>query len=607
MFDILKVILNNFRSFVGEHTFVFPTAPGLYLFTGDNQVNPRLGANGTGKSSLLESVFWCLYGRTSRGLKAGDVVNWDAKKCSVEVHLNIAGQLIIVKRTQGPNSLTLDGRPVVQDELTKTLCLTPEQFLVAVMTPQFGESFFDLSPAAKLALFTDIMGLDFWLNKSTETAELARIIKVDIETIEHTLSETNGAQKAIEASLIDLKEKRDNFEAEELLIMKQLQDSLKATITDIPKWEASLKRSQQCLKGAESRHLRASERLEELGAAYEEALSASVTNKAKISATHQKIEALGKALGRLQGVGATCPVCKQAVDKKHLSNERKTVEADIAKAGSDLTNLEKASPDLAKPRADIAQLKTDLNVLTKNRDDFAREEQELLAKVSRLHRERDTIAANIAREKLRTNPFGATITEQGNKLTRLRLHAKELRKKTDGLKDELTAAEYWVGGFKRIRLFLIETTLRQLELEVNNNLSQLGLTEWAIEFDVERENKSGGITKGFTVMIKSPDHDAPVPWAAWSGGESQRLRMAGDLGLANLIMERAGLNNTIEMYDEPSKHLSPEGLLDLAETLADRAEASNRRILLIDHNTLDFGGFKAQITIVKDEQGSRIQ
>src|SRR6185369_16591003 len=95
-------------------------------------------------------------------------------------------------------------------------------------------------------------------------------------------------------------------------------------------------------------------------------------------------------------------------------------------------------------------------------------------------------------------------------------------------------------------------------------------------------------------------------WEAWGGGATQRLRLAGDFGLANLIMERAGLSNTIEFFDEPSSHMGQEGLLDVAETLHQRAVSSGKRILLVDHHTIDFGEFAGVITVLKDHKGSHV-
>ena len=197
-----------------------------------------------------------------------------------------------------------------------------------------------------------------------------------------------------------------------------------------------------------------------------------------------------------------------------------------------------------------------------------------------------------------------------SKLTQHDKLTKEIATGTQKLNDlnaQHAAAIYWVAGFKRVRLFIIEETLKALEMEVNSSLTSLGLVDWQIEFDVERENKSGGVTKGFVVFVRSPDHPEPVRFESWSGGETQRLQLAGDLGLANLIMQQAGLVSTIEMLDEPSEHLSTEGVMDLVETLAQRAIHDDKRILLVDHRTIDFSGFTDTINIIKTEDGSAFE
>ena len=108
------------------------------------------------------------------------------------------------------------------------------------------------------------------------------------------------------------------------------------------------------------------------------------------------------------------------------------------------------------------------------------------------------------------------------------------------------------------------------------------------------------------VLVRCPEWKEPVQFEEWSGGETQRLRLAGDLGLSNLIMERAGLTGMIEFYDEPSKHMSPQGLLDLAETLHQRALDTGKRIFLVDHHLIDFGDLAGVLTVIKDDKGSRL-
>jgi len=72
-------------------------------------------------------------------------------------------------------------------------------------------------------------------------------------------------------------------------------------------------------------------------------------------------------------------------------------------------------------------------------------------------------------------------------------------------------------------------------------------------------------------------------------------------------MQQAGLVNSVEFYDEPSNHLSDEGLLDLAETLHGRAISDGKRIILVDHRMPDFGDFSGVFTVVKNATGSQIE
>lgn len=534
MFTVERVELNNFRSYVGNHAFEIPAAPGLFNLTGTNLLNPEVGANATGKSSLLDAIFWALYGRSTRGLKAGDVVSWSAKGCAVAVTLTVGDKRSLVRRTQNPNSLTLTdndptsgdaqpffpqsfSHPIDQSSLEKYLRLTPEAFLYSVILPQFGESFFDLSPAAKLALFSDIMELDYWLERSQAADKLATDLANERGVRGLAVSRAEGQRETIKADLDKLREKEANFADLLASEIKLMEDDLRELVKDAKSAEAELKYIRNVLVDLE-----------------------------------------GKA-GKLAAKN-TCPTCKQPVPNADL----KAIRQNIVDFEGKLRRYERDNP-----KKQITDLQT-----------------------------------AIAKEVKRTNPYSEMISEKVQLAIKLKGQLKDLGAEIDKLNEEHTAVSFWVGGFKRVRLFIVESALQQLELEVNNNLASLGLMGWHIGFDVERENKSGGITKGFIVLVTPPGAEEPVRYESFSGGETQRLRLAGDLGLANLIMERAGLVNTLEIYDEPSRHLSQEGLLDLAETLAVRATAQGKVILLVDHNAVDFA-FQGTFTIVKDGAGSR--
>jgi DNA repair exonuclease SbcCD ATPase subunit len=528
LFTIESVELENFRSYRGKHTINLPTEPGLYLLTGRNEVEPRLGTNDCGKSTLLDAIYWCLYGRTSRGLKATDVVNWDETSCKVTLILSVGTKPLtqtVVERTQNPNSLTLEGKPVNQDALQKWLRLGPDSFLYSIMLPQFGESFFDLLPAAKLTLFSQIMGLDYWLGKSEEASELSAEIWAEIEEANQEEAICESKIETLSTDLKDLAARQRTFVETQRRVIQ------------------TLGKDKNNLKTAQRKTIEAIEFAE----------------KALLNAANK--------LAKIEKGTKVCPSCRQIIPNP--------------KAKADEAALEKNHGDFERQ-------------LIRLRSDQAVDDSKLTQ-----------IEKSIKDEAGRTNPYGEQIRQKQASLASCKKQQTDLISRIESTEQEHAAANFWVQGFKRVRLFIVEETLRQLELEVNNNLSNLGLTDWRIEFAVERENKSGGITKGFVVFVYAPGRDEPVRFEAWSGGATQRLRMAGDLGLANLIMIRAGLTSTIEFYDEPSRHLSAEGQLDLAETLYQRALTDKKVIFLVDHNLIDFG-FTGTLTVVKTQVGSQL-
>jgi DNA repair exonuclease SbcCD ATPase subunit len=207
--------------------------------------------------------------------------------------------------------------------------------------------------------------------------------------------------------------------------------------------------------------------------------------------------------------------------------------------------------------------------------------------------------AKLAALKAAENPFTA-FAEQ--KVVRMAEYKEDLRSKVGLLADIeslLSQTEYWVKAFKDVRLFLVAEALQQLEIETNSALVELGLHGWAIKYSPDAETKSGTVKRGFTVLIESPTNSRPVPWAAWSGGERQRLRVAAQMGLSNLITSYTGADSFIEVWDEPSNGMSEQGIADLLSALASRAQSNRRQVWVVDHRSLASGLFDASVLAVK--------
>lgn len=608
MFAIYSIELTNFKCYVGEHSFEFPQQPGLYYLTGRNNFNTRLGANATGKSTIVDGINWCLYGKTSRGLRAGDIVSWGKKGCRVAVTFLVGEEEVEVVRTQSPNALSINGKPASQDEVNKLIRLNQEAFNCSVVLPQFGESFFDLAPAKKLEIFSQVMNLDYWLEKSKRADTKAGVLVNKISIAEQTIAKAEGKLDSLRDHVKELSDKSAVFAEQQAEAVKGLETEItgKKRIGDAAR--ASLVKTNKKVKKAESDLVEVKEALTEAASEFETIEKKFLNIVSDIKTNDRHANELNEEVTDLEQLkGTVCSKCKQVIDAKHTEDKQSKLIGKINKLDAETSALNKQLKKLEGKRADLGQdvleLRNIRSEIEGEYSSFKNDAKNLQRDIAHTISLIDSLNENIAKMKTKENPFEAMIEQSKKQRARLKQDIKSTQEELDQLRTAHEAYSYWVSGFKRVRLFVIAEALTSLEVEVNNLLISLGLVGWKVTFDIERENKSGSVTKGFTVLIHSPKHEKPVKFESWSGGETQRLRLAGDLGLANLIMEQVGLDNQIEIIDEPTEHMSREGIDDLVETIHQRARDTRKQIWLVEHHSLNSTNFSGMLTSIMDEKG----
>jgi len=206
------------------------------------------------------------------------------------------------------------------------------------------------------------------------------------------------------------------------------------------------------------------------------------------------------------------------------------------------------------------------------------------------------------------NPYTSMLKEKEEELKNLNIKLTKLEEEISEKKRRFEAFKYLTKGFKDIRLMITSEALTEFEININNNIQKLGLSdEWKIKLNVMEETKSGTIKKGFVVMVESPFNKTSVPFECWSGGEGQRLRLAVSLGLSDFIKSRRGINWNWIILDEPSQFLSQAGIVQMISTLKEKASNDSMKIFLIDHRKLPtLGEFDSTIEVIKTKEGSII-
>jgi len=532
-----------------------------------------------GKSTFLDAIVWGLFGTTTRGLRAGNVISWGSKKAVVQQTWQLGDRQLTVKRQQNPNGVWLDGDRIegaaAERAIRDALGISEVEFLHSVLVGQFTSYFLDLSPMDKLALFSDVLDLDYWEARSIAAKKKAA---------------------AAEGKATDWETKSSVLEGR----LQELEEQRRRTAKDLRQWSDWQQDEQKDLQ-RKQRHLQ--KELSQAVVAFDKVIRKGydadrVLDEAKVALQRSQYKSQydsAASLSRLRELKenrqrTTCPFCKRKLTTSWLD----ALDTQI----KEVTRQCKASGNKrARPLKVAFEKATAKSACAEHLIGLAREARQRLQSELQVTNDQ-TRAENV-------NPRVAELERAKRLLKDCVVEHTEALECCDRYRSRQKQWAFWVKGFRDLRLWVLDATLTELEMRVNNSLVQLGLDRWLIRMAVERETKSGGVSKGFVVDIKSPDAKEMAPWRGWGGGVTQRLKIATEIGLSRMITDRKGIDLGIELWDEPTQHLSEQGVLDLLMHLQDRARDEQRQIWIVDHRVLDFG-FDGGLQVTKTKQGSTV-
>ena len=213
---IKSVHLENFRVLSGTRDYEFPEG-----------IIGIVGPNGQGKSTLINSVAWALYGTEALPLRARDPITWGQKECLVRVHLVLNdGQEWIVERSQKANSATgkaklyrplqepkAQGSAPVTAAVTELLGVDREGFLISVFARQNElDRLRSMDPAPRTQTVLRLLGINQITKAITivreqarehrQTLESLRGHQIDSEDVQHTIAGLQSDLSSVTAQAV---------------------------------------------------------------------------------------------------------------------------------------------------------------------------------------------------------------------------------------------------------------------------------------------------------------------------------------------------------------------------------------------------------------------
>lgn len=229
-----------------------PTKLKLSNFTSYGETVPELdftkfklaaisGLNGAGKSSLLDSITWCIWGVSRLGDTSDQLIRLGKTQMFVEFSFELDNHIFTIKRQRvlksggttsleflsGKNNLTEGTIKATQQKIIDTLHLTYETFTNSAFLRQgHADEFTTKGPTERKRILADILGLSHYDLLEEKAKEKIKEIQTKLSLLEYQVLE-------IEAELTQKEERSEKKKAvEEKIIkleieIKELEEKLK--------------------------------------------------------------------------------------------------------------------------------------------------------------------------------------------------------------------------------------------------------------------------------------------------------------------------------------------------------------------------------------------
>lgn len=557
IFQRLRAV--NFKVY-NDLTFDFTSrGPGCHSIRGVNNVVPRLGSNGAGKSTLWDALTFALYGRTTKRLRAGDLVPHGTQECPVvRLWLRVDGEDHLIERHAAPHDLKLDNVSCPQGRIDMLVGVDLDLFLHTVILAQGQPLFLNLPPRDKLAMLSDVMKLDRF-------EHYAQRADADVHAISSQEAQLKLTRGMVEGQLYELQREVD-------LLEEQAEAYTTTAEVEVERLTVLFNEARRAREAAAIPVMAAQADYDAAQLEWREA----VTAHARAEQQHTQGVQLRIRVGRMT-IGSACPHCGQPVTAEARQRLSDAAEAMVEESGFD-----KAHAELEQRNNAARGLQTQLQCVAHAERAASHE----------LGTAKGLLDAAI--QSSLENPHVAARDAAVERLTKLQQRAIRIDSERLKLGKQRALIEPWVDGFKQIRLIVLDDVLATLSVLTTSYANELGLP-CTCTFGIERTTKSGTMVSGVHLSV-----DGVERFEAWSGGEAQRLRLAASLALSATLLTEAGIGFNLLALDEPSTGLSDEGLVELTEFLSRHAEAEGRAIFFTDQRPVQVD---STVTLMRDTGG----
>jgi len=632
-----RLIIENFLSI--KEASVELNGRGLLLIQGVNRENGGASSNGAGKSSVVDAVFWTLYGKTARGIGTDEVVNDTVgKDCRVSLLLKDGDDEYLItrhrKHAKGKNRLVvfMNGKEITsgtdkqtQEQVNKIIGSTESVFANSVYAGQ--EAMPDLpnrTDKELKSLVEEAAGIDRLNLAYQAQLKKASTLKTEVIASEAQLDKLNDRLVNAENQLTRYRDADNQWGIDRGIKAKKMRGEIEGWKAAFEKLEVASVLARKKDLEAQAEAIKAkiaatdAER-EKLTTLEREATAADTAVKLEQSKVTSAGELVKKRKAELENVeklvGTPCSECGKDYAEHDLDDVRKLRKQSLIDAVASYKALRTSLGDVEN-RSTIAQeTLTDFRASMTNVSDEIDAERKIRSSLfdiqgditsatnlkSQVTNGVKTLKALIAE----SSPYVKMIADEEVALEGHKQAIVDHQEALDALRHRhlvsMKAAE--VLSTSGVRAHILDHVTPLLNDRTSHYLGQLSEGEIGATWQTINATKAGELREKFAINVTNTK--GSQSFGGLSGGEKRKVRIATAMALQDLVSTRSSKALPLFIFDEIDHALDGDGLERLMSIIKEKA-SSTSTVLVISHNDLNHY-ITDTLTVIKEDGFSRVE
>ena len=584
-----KVKIFNFLS-IGKTPVEIEFTPGIHLITGINR-DKTDRRNGVGKSSVIESVYFAIFGQTLRELKK-DLIpnNYTNSTCEVILDFDIIENKICtvyqIIRTLNPSKLYLyeNGKDVTRDTIKNTeeyifklLNATPSLFEnCVIMSLNSSIPFMAKSKVEKRKFIESIFNLEIF----SKMLSLAR-------------EDVNNNKKLYEIELTKFEEIDNNCKA----LQQQKENILKSRSEKIVVYEQrkidNSKEKSILIQTLNNIKIESidnfNEKLQKLKAGLEECECRIDTHNESRTIVSRDIQNIETQLNKIGTKNNNCPVCLRPIlehDLDIIEQEKQLLQTKINLLQKDVkVSIEKINT-LKQKKETIKELIDKCNTSINNNKLKIQEKLNVEERLKRLIEWLCQLDTDILQLKNENTDVDSLIISNKLKLKTLQENVNKL-KLTNNLLDTVK----FIVSEEGVKSYIVNKILEVFNNKLMQYLKKMNANSYCVfneYFEEEIINEKGKICSYFN----------------FSGAERKDIDLACLFAFMDMRRLQGDITYNLSIYDELfDSSLDEKGIDQVTNILKERVEKYNECVIIISHRKESIKAVTDNIIFLEKKSG----